>query len=209
MEEDLNKDIISSKPQRNRRRINYEYSSEETNSSNIESMEGSDLENEQEHEKILTEQEQIDILNKYATKQYNYKYLNHTADVILQGIGNSLEECFESVCIGMFNYMCNLDLVENKIERKIVVLGEDLNGLLFNFMNEFHFLYGSDYYICKHIDITNFDKINYRITALGYGDIFNRSIHEAGTEIKAITKHGLKVKETDDNKYEVFVLVDI
>ncbi|SOV82844.1 protein archease, putative [Plasmodium reichenowi] len=149
-----------------------------------------------------------DIYNKFSNKTYEYKYLDHTADIILHSSGKNLRECFESICICMFDYMCNLNSVELKKRRKITVSGANIEDLLFNFLTEFHFLYGSEYFICKHIEIVYFNMNLFLIEAYGYGDIFNISIHESGTEIKAVTKHELKIISNKD-ACEIFVLVDI
>ncbi|CRH03863.1 protein archease, putative [Plasmodium relictum] len=187
------KEIISL-PQRNRRKIDKSYLSE------------SEVEKEYAEQNISDNEEKLNE-NDFK-KTYKYEYLDHTADVILHSYGNNLTECFESVCISMFNYMCNLNDVKSKIRRKIIVKGDNLDDLLFNFLTEFHFLYGKEYFICKNIDIIKFDKQNFLIEAIGYGDFFNSSKHECGTEIKAITKHELKIISNNEN-YEIFVLVDI
>ncbi|EUD66422.1 hypothetical protein C922_03056 [Plasmodium inui San Antonio 1] len=141
-------------------------------------------------------------------KTYHYEYLDHPADVILHSYGNTLKECFESACVSMFNYMCNLSKVEPKLSRHITARGETLEDLLYSFLTECHFLYGSEYIICKAVDISVFDQRSFFIEAYAYGDVFSPDLHECGTEIKAITKHELRICLTED-LWEAFVLVDI
>ncbi|CAG9475767.1 unnamed protein product [Plasmodium vivax] len=141
-------------------------------------------------------------------KTYHYEYLDHPADVILHSYGKTLRECFESACVSMFNYMCNLNKVETKISRHITARGGTLEDLLYNFLTECHFLYGSEYIICKAVDILVFDQGSFFIEASAYGDVFSPDLHECGTEIKAITKHELRICFTED-LWEAFVLVDI
>ncbi|CRG95793.1 protein archease, putative [Plasmodium gallinaceum] len=191
---DSSKKEIISLPQRNRRKINKSFISESE-------------EEEDYVEKNISNNKEKLCENNFK-KTYKYEYLDHTADVILHSYGNNLTECFESICISMFNYMCNLNNVKSKIRRNIIVKGDNLDDLLFNFLTEFHFLYGNEYFICNHIDIVKFDKQNFLIEAIGYGDFFNSSKHECGTEIKAITKHELKIISNNEN-CEIFVLVDI
>ncbi|CAA9990333.1 protein archease, putative [Plasmodium knowlesi strain H] len=141
-------------------------------------------------------------------KMYQYEYVDHPADVILHSYGKTLKECFESICVSMFNYMCNLNEVEPKLSRRIAVGGETLEDLLYNFLTECHFLYGSEYIICSSVDILVFDRESFFIEAYAYGDVFSPDLHECGTEIKAITKHELKICLKEDI-WEAFVLVDI
>ncbi|KAI4835732.1 protein archease [Plasmodium brasilianum] len=200
MSDFMKKDIISL-PQRNRRRISARYSSDEdySDDANESNNEGSD-DMEKDREKLY---------GITLEKIYKYEYLDHTADIILHSYGNNLMECFESICISMFNYMCNLNKVELKIRKKVIVHGDNLDDLLFKFLNEFHFLYGSEYFICKRIDILTFDTKTFFIKAVGYGETFSSFKHEGGTEIKAITKHELKIISNEEGECEIFVLVDI
>ncbi|SOV19007.1 protein archease, putative [Plasmodium gaboni] len=233
MSNPFSKKEIISLPQRNRRKVNKSYISEDENEEedNKHIFDGgnnaSDHMNEHIDDQIndymddhindymddhindyMDDYISKDIHNKFLNKTYEYKYLDHTADIILHSSGKILRECFESICICMFDYMCNLNSVELKIRRKISVSGANMEDLLFNFLTEFHFLYGSEYFICKHIEIIYFNMNLFLIEAYGYGDIFNINIHESGTEIKAITKHELKIISNMD-ACEIFVLADI
>ncbi|SBS87330.1 protein archease, putative [Plasmodium ovale] len=189
------KEEIVSLPQRNRRKVNACYLSEEEVSEGEEkSWEDSYV-------------EKVNLPEK--KKEYKYEYLDHTADVILHSYGNSLQESFISVGISMFNYMCNVNNVKLLMKRRVKAKGECTEDLLYNFLTELHFLYGNEYFICKDIDIVTFDMENFYIEAYGYGEHFSPSKHESGTEIKAITKHELKIISHSDDTWEIFVLVDI
>ncbi|VWU51427.1 protein archease, putative [Hepatocystis sp. ex Piliocolobus tephrosceles] len=249
---DLNENKIKSLPQRDRRKVNTVSSSDENNESDYstESLEKRtdciDLNNKSElsikknaSDSDSSSSISSSIIEKGSLqREYKYEYLDHTADVILHSYGNTLKESFESICIAMFNYMCNLSCIDLKKKRCIKVNGTTLEDLLFNFLNEFYFLYGSEYFICKTINIILFDLECLYIEAYGYGDIFCSHTHESGTEIKAITKHEIKIinnfsseqnnvhsdctnhnyensnsnnSNNGNNKYmyEVFILVDI
>ncbi|CXI51614.1 protein archease, putative [Plasmodium berghei] len=197
---------IISLPQRNRRRINRSYVHEENESEYTNEIE----ENEATNDEIIDQNimNDIEICNINLNKNYKYEYLDHTADIILHSYGNNLKEAFEAVCISLFNYMCDLKNVELKMKRKVSIKGDDLDDLLFKFLVEFHFLYGNEYFICKTIDIIVFDIEQFYIEAYGYGELFSTDKHECGTEIKAITKHELKIVSNNDS-CDVFVLVDI
>ncbi|KEG03058.1 protein archease, putative [Plasmodium vinckei vinckei] len=208
---DLPNNKIISLPQRNRRRINRNYIHEESEPEYENEIKENEIkENEISNDEaidqdIINDNEVYDI---NLNKNYKYEYLDHTADIILHSYGDNLKEAFESVCISLFNYMCDLNNVELKMKRKISIKGDDLDDLLFKFLVEFHFLYGNEYFICKTVDITIFDMEQFYIEAYGYGELFSTYKHECGTEIKAITKHEIKIV-SDDNSCEVYVLVDI
>ena len=87
----------------------------------------------------------------------------------------------------MFGYMTDLETVEidPSLEVEVEVEGEvhrytapyqwhdcttghDHISLLYNLMNEFLYVFGSEnYLVCKEIEITEFDEVNNRIKAKG------------------------------------------
>ncbi|SCM07247.1 protein archease, putative [Plasmodium chabaudi adami] len=203
---DLPNNKIISLPQRNRRRINRSYVHEESESEYKNEIEENEISNDETIDQDIMNYSEICDIN--LNKNYKYEYLDHTADIILHSYGNNLKEAFESVCVSLFNYMCDLKNVELKMKRKVSIKGDDLDDLLFKFLVEFHFLYGNEYFICKTVDITIFDTEQFYIEAYGYGELFSTYKHECGTEIKAITKHEIKIV-SNDNSCEVYVLVDI
>lgn len=58
------------------------------------------------------------------------------------------------------------------------------------------------------MEITNFDRENFRIEAIGYGETFDRKKHTQGTEVKAITYSNMQYHEKEGHA-EVFVIIDI
>eukprot|EP01025_Chloroclados_australasicus_P054750 TRINITY_DN6521_c0_g1_i1.p1 TRINITY_DN6521_c0_g1~~TRINITY_DN6521_c0_g1_i1.p1 ORF type:complete len:265 (-),score=32.33 TRINITY_DN6521_c0_g1_i1:310-1059(-) len=145
-----------------------------------------------------------------AVQDYKFEYLDHTADVQLHAWGCGLQEAFEQVGLAMFNYMTPLAGVQiSKDEtRQYEVEGHDLDSLLFAFLDELLFIFSTELFVCKQIQITSFDRQNFKITANGYGEIFDRQRHEQGTEVKAITYSAMQIIEKE-NDAEVFVIIDI
>lgn len=56
--------------------------------------------------------------------------------------------------------------------------------------------------------IKEFDRVNFRIVATGYGEIFDLKKHPQGTEVKAITYSNMQVYDKP-NLHEVYVIIDI
>jgi len=143
--------------------------------------------------------------------EVKYEYLDHTADVQLHAWGDSLKESFENVGMAMFGYMTDIDTVEMKMQTTIEAEGDDIEGLLFHFLDEWLFIFSADdFFIPRKIVITEFDKENLKIKAVGYGEEFDIQKHPQGTEVKAITYSAMKVYDDDEkNQHEVFVIIDI
>nr|XP_009859270.1 protein archease-like [Ciona intestinalis] len=139
-----------------------------------------------------------------------FEYLDHTADVQIHSWGDNIEETFEQAAMAMFNYMTDIDGVRPVKTVEITAEGTDYMSLLFHFMDEFLFLSScDDFFMAREIKITNFDRENWRMEALGYGEDFNQERHGGkGTEVKAITYSAMQVIESEA-KSEIFVIVDI
>ncbi|XP_066258617.1 protein archease-like [Euwallacea similis] len=141
-----------------------------------------------------------------------YEYLDHTADVQLHSWGTSLKESFEQCGIAMFGYMTELEFVEIKQCEEIEATADDLEGLLFHFLDELLFLFSCDpFLICSKLVITEFiTEGEFRIKCKCYGEEFRIGKHPQGTEVKAITYSAMQiVNEPDKNQFEVFVIIDI
>ncbi|XP_037036875.1 protein archease-like [Bradysia coprophila] len=143
--------------------------------------------------------------------QKNFEYLDHTADVQLHAWGTSLKEAFEQCGMAMFGYMTSLEYVQIRHCYQIEASGDDLEGLLFHFLDELLFLFSCEpYLICSSLDITKFDLDNFTIECKCYGEPFEIGKHPQGTEVKAITYSAMQiVQKPEENKYELFVIIDI
>nr|VZI45275.1 unnamed protein product [Spirometra erinaceieuropaei] len=139
-----------------------------------------------------------------------YEYLDHTADVQLHAWGDSLKEAFEQVATAMFEYMTqDFSTVEMKSKMEIEASGDDMMSLLFHFLDEWLFAFSADdFFFPRVIKITEFDKVNFRIKATGWGEPFQLGKHPQGTEVKAITYSNMQIYD-EEGKHEVFVIIDI
>jgi len=148
---------------------------------------------------------------KKTDSEFGFEYLDHTADIQFHTWGPSLNVAFEQALLAMFNYMVELSSVEidSSVEPRVYEAeGHDLESLLFKVMDEFLFIFSTEFFVCKKVNIIEFDKENFRIKALGEGEIFNKKKHIPGTEIKAITYSNMQIIE-HENKAEIYVIVDI
>lgn len=141
--------------------------------------------------------------------EIKYEYLDHTADVQLHAWGDNLKEAFEQCATAMFGYMTtDYSRVEMTDTQEVEVESDDMENLLYHFLDEWLFLFSAEpFFIPRVIQITEFDAENFRIKSKGYGEEFDISKHPQGTEVKAITYSNMQIY--DDDKHEVFVIIDI
>ena len=157
--------------------------------------------------------------------------MDHTADIQLHAWGDDLTEAYEQCAMAMFGYMTEIEYVEMVDTQTIEAEGDDLIGLLYHFLDEWLFLFSAEPFFIPRVSssahlsivvtinlkfvsfiqkvkITEFDKVNFKIKAEGYGETFEIGKHPQGTEVKAITYSNMQVHDNPD-KHEVFVILDI
>lgn len=110
----------------------------------------------------------------------------------------------------MFGYITELEHVDvdPEMEVEVEAEGHDMESLLYSLMDEFLYQFCVDFKVCKKIEIVEFDRDNWKIRARGFGEVYDKSKHVPGTEIKAITYSAMQIKETPE-KTDVYVIVDI
>uniref|UniRef100_A0A915J8E6 Archease domain-containing protein n=1 Tax=Romanomermis culicivorax TaxID=13658 RepID=A0A915J8E6_ROMCU len=140
-----------------------------------------------------------------------YEYLDHTADVQIHAWGNNLDEAFEQAATGMFAYTTeDKSKIEAVYSYDIEAQGDDMPSLLFHFLDEWLYAFSAEpYFIARTIKILEFDRINFKIKARGWGEQFDTRKHPPGADIKAITYSNMQIYDGENQKHEVYVIVDI
>jgi len=162
----------------------------------------------------------IDVLSRSVdssetdTRGKRFEYLDHTADVQLHAWGTSLGRAFESVVLAMFGYITNLDSVKIDPELKPTVItakGRDMKSLLYNFMDEFLYIFSTEDLVFCDVEIVDIDSdTTFSIRARARGERFDLRKHPQGTEVKAITYSAMQIhRREEDGRVDVFVVVDI
>lgn len=140
-----------------------------------------------------------------------YEYLDHPADVQIHSWGDDLKEAFEQAAVAVFGYVTDITTVDIREIQEVEVEADDLLSLLYQFLDEFLFLFCADpFFVPRKVEITEFDKENCKLRARGLGEIFDLNKHPQGTEVKAITYSNMQIHDNDElNQHELFVIIDI
>lgn len=115
--------------------------------------------------------------------------------------------------MAMFGYMTEINYVQMNQVSEIEVTQDDLENLLYHFLDELLFLFSCDpFLICSKLVITEFvtEGGEFRLKCRCFGEPFEIGKHPQGTEVKAITYSAMQiVNEPERNDFQVFVIIDI
>ncbi|KAI8501085.1 Protein archease [Branchiostoma belcheri] len=109
----------------------------------------------------------------------------------------------------MFGYMTEIETVEPLDTHEIEAEGDDMESLLYQFLDEWLFAFSAEpFFIARDVKIVEFDRENFKIKSVGYGETFDLSKHPQGTEVKAITYSAMQIHEEVETN-DVYVVLDI
>ena len=129
-----------------------------------------------------------------------------TADVAFEAYGRSLEELFANAALAMFEVMINTKQVEPKIERKVEAQGNDLQSLMFSWLNSLLVFVDSENLAFSEFKV-KVDEKNFKLEGICKGEEMNREKHETRTHVKACTYHQMEIKK---NKiWKARIILDI
>ncbi|MBI3412562.1 MAG: archease [Candidatus Aenigmarchaeota archaeon] len=141
-----------------------------------------------------------------------YKFVEglSVADVAFTAEGKTLEELFESAALATTNVMVkDLKKIELKKRRKITVSSNEIEKLLFNFLQEIIYLKDAELLILGKYEIKIRERNNtYSLVCIGFGEKLDMSKHELVVDVKAVTYHLFEVKN-DGKKWTAQVILDI
>jgi SHS2 domain-containing protein len=132
-----------------------------------------------------------------------FEILEHTADVGVRAFGDSLPELFEQATRGLANVAGIWTTGEGE-QVEVAVEGDDLGGLLVDWLSEILWLHDSRDMLLTSVDVAWVDrgvKGNVRLLARG-------SRSATGTQVKAVTYHQLRVERIATG-WEADVYLDV
>ena len=143
-----------------------------------------------------------------------FRFGPHTADVVIEAWGPSLEAVFEEMARAMFEVMTDTSRVEPRTRVDVEVCGIDLENLLYRWLEEL--LYHHD---TKNLVFSRFEvrKIYERsegeekevcLEGSAWGEEFDPSKHEPRTVVKAVTYAQMRIAR-EDGRWVASTVLDI
>jgi len=130
-----------------------------------------------------------------------------TADVAFIAYGKNLNELFSNAALAMFEVMINTKQIEPKIKKVVKVTGEDLESLMFNWLNALLVYVDGENLAFSKFDV-KIDEKKFKLNAVCNGEKIDVKKQETRTVVKAATYHALYVKKYQ-NMWKARVIVDV
>ncbi|MBI4141739.1 archease [Candidatus Woesearchaeota archaeon] len=140
-------------------------------------------------------------------KKYEYIEGIVIADAAFDAYGKDLNELFENAALAVTELMVDLKTLKQSATKKFEINAENVEKLLFKFLDQIIFLKDTEQLLFKTFKI----KINEKestLTAECKGDKINREKQKLGTDVKAVTYHNFKVEKIEQG-WKARVIVDI
>ena len=134
-----------------------------------------------------------------------YKFLEHTADVMFQAFGKSLNEVFENSAVAMFEVMVDIKKVALVKAVKIKCSAENDEELLIEWLNNLLAEAGTHEMVFSKFKVKITDG---KLAGKAFGEKLNEKKHDIKTEVKAATYSGLFIKK-QGRKFIGQVVVDV
>jgi len=126
-----------------------------------------------------------------------YKFFDHTADVLFEAEGKSLDELFEAAGLATEETQVDLKDVKQKIKKEISLEKDNVEMLLFDFLQELIFLKDAELLLFSKIKVdVKEEKSIYRLKAQLVGEKIDPKKHNLKVDVKAVTLHRFEVKKT-------------
>ena len=132
------------------------------------------------------------------------KYIEHPSDVGFEVDSDSLDELFSIAAEAMYGLITDPKKIESNIEKLIDIQAEDLESLMFDWIDELLFIFESDQLIFTSFDL-HITETDFHLTGKCIGGKFDPKKHESGIIIKAVTYHMMEVKRNDIWKAKVIL----
>lgn len=133
-----------------------------------------------------------------------FQLIEHTADTGLIAYGNSLAEAFANAGYGLFSITTEINRVRVAESRLVTVSTDDIESLLFQWLNTLIYTFDVEHFLVKRFDIIEFTEHNLKANC--WGERYDSSRHRLKAGVKSATYHMLKV---DREQNQVQVIFDV
>ena len=136
-----------------------------------------------------------------------YEFAEHTADIIVRGYGDTLENAFAAAGEGMFALITDRAPIAAKTTITVSAESIDLEALLITFLSNLILVFEIDGLVLCDLEVTLEGLTKLRAT--GRGEAFDRDKHGHGIVVKGASYHMINISRPETGECSVQVLLDI
>jgi SHS2 domain-containing protein len=138
-----------------------------------------------------------------------FEVFEHTADLGIRIQANSLNELFCDAGRGLIAQLANLSTIRPVQLKQVTLQSDSLEYLLFDWLSELLYAFEESRLLLAEFEVVVTEVAGeFQISATCRGEVADAARHELDHEVKAITYHGLFVRQSGD-EWEAEVIVDI
>ena len=128
------------------------------------------------------------------------------SDVMFKAYGKSVEELFANAAFGLFSVICQVDEVEHRKIKLVKVRGDNMEDLMFNWLQELIGIVETDDLFLSRFEILKLGEDGTYLEARCYGEV--AAPEKGGSVVKAVTYYKYELRKIKDG-YSVRVSLDI
>jgi SHS2 domain-containing protein len=128
-----------------------------------------------------------------------YRFLPHTADIKVAIEAASFEELLADATVVVRGLLAGEGSVEPREEHRVTATGADASDVFLRYLQELLYLFDTEGFLPAVADTDRFtgDEAVVRVA----GEPYDPARHEHQPEVKAVTRHGLRVERRADTWY--------
>ena len=134
-----------------------------------------------------------------------FRFLPHTADLLVEARGKDLPELFSRCAMALFSLITDRRFVRPSETRTVSVAAAAPEDRLYLLLREALLLFSAGGFLARTISVTMRGSTAILSAA---GEPADFALHPAGREVKAVTAHAMTIRKTPDGVVARYV-VDI
>lgn len=135
-----------------------------------------------------------------------FELLEHTADVGMLVVSDTLNEALAWVAKGLFSLIADLDTVTIRESIEVSVTASDRQALVVDWLNELLYRYEVEGFLPREFSVT-VDETGDRLWARCWGEPLDRERHQILASVKAATYHQLELSH--NGQWRIRVILDV
>ena len=136
----------------------------------------------------------------------NFRFLEHTADVLIQAWGATIDEAFEQAGRALFEIMTDVSELKSEIEYTFKIEAEDLQALLYDYLDELIYVFDTERIAFNKFKVKIKEVPRCSLDCEAWGEKFDPQRHVQKTEVKAPTYAQMDIKRESDKVTLQYVL---